>query len=195
MNNLNEKMIEKIATNIVSKAVCAMAKIFDDSGYSFVFFSMDLQEPLHVHVKKENKKAKFWIQDDKYGKQDIVDWVHGCKCQNDGGFKPHELNQIMEIIEKRKGEIVEKWESSLPDDSKLKQSNVAIMNRVYVESVREDGFDLFINGKKIFVSFDKLPIFKDVQIQDIFNVNFFGEDALEWEDADIHIYIDTLIHP
>lgn len=69
------------------------------------------------------------------------------------------------------------------------------MNQVYVDSVKKDGFDLFINGKKIFVSFDKRPIFKKVQLQDIFTVDFFGEDALEWTDADIHIPVDALLHP
>lgn len=72
---------------------------------------------------------------------------------------------------------------------------IRIMNKVYVDCIRKNGFDLFINGKKIFVSFEELPIFKEVQLQDIFNVNFFGEDALEWKDADIHIPIDALIHP
>jgi hypothetical protein len=75
------------------------------------------------------------------------------------------------------------------------EQSTQTLRQVYVESVRKEGFDLFIRGTKVFVAFDQLPVFKEVQIQDIFDVDFFGEDALEWESADIHIPIDALYHP
>ncbi len=69
-----------------------------------------------------------------------------------------------------------------------------IKNSVKVEQVLENSMNITVNGRKMTVSFDKLPIFKDMTIKEIFDVDFFGDDILEWKKADVHLYIDTLIH-
>ena len=32
-------------------------------------------------------------------------------------------------------------------------------------------------------------------VAEMFDVNFSGGDLLEWEKADVHMYVETLIHP
>lgn len=39
-----------------------MPVIFRSNGYVFFFFSNEGREPIHVHVRKGEKIAKFWIE-------------------------------------------------------------------------------------------------------------------------------------
>ncbi|MCE7984802.1 MAG: DUF4160 domain-containing protein [Caldilinea sp. CFX5] len=36
-----------------------MPTVFVQKGYRFFFYSSDLDEPIHVHVSKSSKQAKF----------------------------------------------------------------------------------------------------------------------------------------
>lgn len=38
-----------------------MPTILQDGPYTFVFFSSDRGEPLHVHVKRDGAIAKYWL--------------------------------------------------------------------------------------------------------------------------------------
>ena len=57
-----------------------MPTVLRDGPYSFLFFSSDEGEPPHIHVQRENRVAKFWLNPVRLAKN----W----------GFPPHELNQI-----------------------------------------------------------------------------------------------------
>ena len=72
-----------------------MPTIFTIHGYRFFFFSNEGTEPIHVHVEKGEKYAKFWI--------------HPIALAYNYKFHNTELNQIMKIIEKHKLKIEEKW--------------------------------------------------------------------------------------
>lgn len=115
-----EKRLEKIAIEVAKSylsdenLIIAMATVFNQNGYKFAFPSADaLNEPLHVHVKKERSSAKFWVKDDKFGKKDIAEseWNHSCKLARNNGFKQEQLNEIARIIEERRDEIALKWET------------------------------------------------------------------------------------
>ena len=53
-------------------------------GYRFRFYESDLDEPPHVHVRKERKKAKFWLTP--------VALAHS------KGFRDHEQGEIERIL-------------------------------------------------------------------------------------------------
>ncbi len=72
-----------------------MPEIFRINGYRFFFFSIDVSEPMHVHVEKGEKYAKFWI--------DPICLAYNYK------FISTELGKIMDIIEAHKAQIEEKW--------------------------------------------------------------------------------------
>ena len=72
-----------------------MPTIFIVNGYRFFFFSNEGNEPIHIHVEKDNKYAKFWLKP--------LGLARNYK------FNYRELGHMMTIIEKRKPEIEEKW--------------------------------------------------------------------------------------
>jgi len=63
--------------------------------YRFFFYSADGDEPPHIHVERDDKIAKFWL--------DPV------RLQNSGGFKRKEISRIQDIVREHQGEILEKW--------------------------------------------------------------------------------------
>jgi len=75
-----------------------MPIVFVVRGYRFFFFSNegDPREPMHIHVRKDAKLAKFWIEPD-------------VKLADSYGFFARELNSMGRIIDNRKLEIEEAW--------------------------------------------------------------------------------------
>lgn len=63
--------------------------------YRFFFVSLDYDEPPHVHVQREGKIAKFWLEP-----------VALVKA---GGFKASELNRITRLVHEHQQEFLEKW--------------------------------------------------------------------------------------
>ena len=55
-----------------------MPTVLQDGPYSFVFFSSDQGEPMHIHVKRDRRIAKFWL--------------NPISLAKNRGFKQHEIN-------------------------------------------------------------------------------------------------------
>lgn len=64
--------------------------------YRFFFYSFDCNEPKHVHVRRERKMCKFWLEPVTLSAND--------------GFSAVELNRIRTIILKHLERIVEAWD-------------------------------------------------------------------------------------
>ena len=64
-------------------------------GYKFWFYEADLDEPSHVHVGKESREAKFWL-----------DPVRVARA---GRFKPMELREIERIITDNHAFLLSAW--------------------------------------------------------------------------------------
>jgi len=75
-----------------------MPVILRYKGYRFLFFSNegDPPEPLHVHVRKGERVAKFWIE------------PAICLAES-YGFTSAELNECVNVIEKNKKLIERCW--------------------------------------------------------------------------------------
>jgi len=63
--------------------------------YRFYFYSNERQEPPHIHVKAGSDQAKFWFSP--------------ITLASNYGFRAHELNEIMEIIEQHETVLTEAW--------------------------------------------------------------------------------------
>jgi hypothetical protein len=63
--------------------------------YRFFFVSLDRDEPPHVHVQRENRAAKFWL--------DPV------ALARTGGYSRAELNQIAALVLEYRPVILERW--------------------------------------------------------------------------------------
>ena len=63
--------------------------------YRFFFVSLDRGEPPHIHVRRENMVAKFWL--DPGG------------LQQAGGFSRTELNRIGRLVQEHHDTLLERW--------------------------------------------------------------------------------------
>jgi hypothetical protein len=63
--------------------------------YRFFFYSFDCNEPMHVHVQRENMTCKFWLEP--------------VALSKNHRFSPKELNCIRQIIYENLDKIIEAW--------------------------------------------------------------------------------------
>ena len=63
--------------------------------YSFVFFSSDRGEPVHIHVKRDRDVAKYWLEP-----------IELAKCI---GFAEHELTKIEKLVVEHREQLIEAW--------------------------------------------------------------------------------------
>lgn len=75
-----------------------MPKIFEWEGYKFFFFSNEGNplEPCHIHVRKNDNIAKYWI-------------LPEVLLDSSWGMSSKELNMLQKIIIENKNLIQEKW--------------------------------------------------------------------------------------
>ncbi|MBI2431807.1 MAG: DUF4160 domain-containing protein [Candidatus Hydrogenedentes bacterium] len=73
-----------------------MPTVFSDiRGYRFFFFSVDRNEPMHIHVARQRGYAKFWLEPFELAR------TRNCRS--------HELNEIASLILENKAAIERKW--------------------------------------------------------------------------------------
>ena len=78
-----------------------MPTVLREGPYRFFFVSCDHGEPPHVHVQRENKVAKFWL--------DPVAF------QKAGGFSRTELSRIAELTSENQEYLLERWHDFFGD--------------------------------------------------------------------------------
>ncbi len=64
-------------------------------GYRFFFFSLEGEEPPHIHVEQAERFAKFWLNPVSLAKS--------------RGFRSGELSEIQKIVEENQDKLLEKW--------------------------------------------------------------------------------------
>jgi hypothetical protein len=65
-------------------------------AYRFFFYSGDSDEPPHVHVERDNNKAKFWLDPVR---------LHKSK-----GFSRNEINRIQRLVVENREEFLRSWD-------------------------------------------------------------------------------------
>jgi hypothetical protein len=78
-----------------------MPTVLRSGPYRFFFFAGDRDEPPHVHVERENNRAKFWL--------DPV------RMQNSGGFSGIELSRISALIDENRDLLLRAWDEYFND--------------------------------------------------------------------------------
>ncbi len=63
--------------------------------YRLFFFSFDCGEPKHVHVQRERKVCKYWME--------------SVALASNHGFSPVELNAIRQLLTANRIKILEAW--------------------------------------------------------------------------------------
>lgn len=64
-------------------------------GYRFFFFSLEGDEPPHIHVEQAERFAKFWL--------------NPVLLLKSRGFRSSELTDLQSIIEENRKFLLEKW--------------------------------------------------------------------------------------
>jgi len=72
-----------------------MPTVLHVGPYRFFFVSSDSREPAHVHVRRENMVAKFWLEP-------VV-------LERPGGFKSHELDKMGRLVQENRDLLLERW--------------------------------------------------------------------------------------
>ncbi len=78
-----------------------MPTILREGPYRFFFYAGDGDEPQHVHVERDNRVAKFWL--------DPV------RIQRSGGLRRSEIYRIQRIIELNRRLLMEAWDDYFND--------------------------------------------------------------------------------
>lgn len=73
--------------------------VLTSGPYRFFFFSSDRPERPHIHVARERRTAKFWLEP--------------VREADNHGFNPTELGRIAVIINKHQSALVEAWHEYL----------------------------------------------------------------------------------
>ncbi|MBB5035508.1 DUF4160 domain-containing protein [Prosthecobacter vanneervenii] len=72
-----------------------MPVVLQSGPYRLFFYSDEGNEPVHVHVERENKEAKFWLEP--------------VKLASSGGFGAAEIRRIERIVSRNKQAIIQRW--------------------------------------------------------------------------------------
>ena len=63
--------------------------------YRFFFYAGDRDEPPHVHIEREGKVAKFWLDP--------------IRLQESGGFSRSEMGRIQKLVSMHQDSLREAW--------------------------------------------------------------------------------------
>ena len=69
--------------------------VLQSGPYRFFFFSSDKQEPVHVHVSRDQKAAKFWLTP--------------VRAAYNHGFAALELNRVEALVRRHEAKLVKAW--------------------------------------------------------------------------------------
>lgn len=72
-----------------------MPTIFEWNGWKFLFYSAEGQEPPHVHVRKDRKELKVWLETSSLSKNRRCSEI--------------EVNAILKVVAEHRNEFLEKW--------------------------------------------------------------------------------------
>ena len=70
-------------------------------SYRFFFVSSDRSEPPHIHVRRDNMVAKFWLEP--------------VALERAGGFSRLELNVIQKLVQERRELFLKRWHEFFGD--------------------------------------------------------------------------------
>jgi len=72
-----------------------MPTVMRRGPYRLYFFSHEPNEPPHIHVDRDNRSAKFWLQP--------------VALARNVGFNAQELNEIQRIVREEQSTLWEAW--------------------------------------------------------------------------------------
>lgn len=65
-------------------------------GFRFFFYSLEGQEPPHIHIERGQSTAKFWLEP--------------VQLAGSRGFRAHELNRLRALVIQHRAAFQEAWD-------------------------------------------------------------------------------------
>ena len=78
-----------------------MPTVLREGPYRFFFYAGDRDEPQHVHVTRDNRVAKFWLDP--------------IRMQWSGGLRRSEMRQVHRLIAENRALLMEAWDEYFND--------------------------------------------------------------------------------
>ena len=72
-----------------------MPTVLNQGGYLFFFYAGDRGEPPHIHMEREGRIAKFWLEP--------------ARLASSGGFRHGEINAVERIVVAERERFMEAW--------------------------------------------------------------------------------------
>lgn len=72
-----------------------MPKVFEWRDWRFEFYSLDRDEPPHVHIRKDRKETKIWLNS--------LNVARNKRCTE------KELSDLLRIVGENQQDFLEKW--------------------------------------------------------------------------------------
>jgi hypothetical protein len=69
--------------------------VLQSGPYRFFFFSSDRDEPLHVHVSRDQKTAKIWLEP--------------IRLEYNRGLAQNQLNRILALVAEHRAQLMKAW--------------------------------------------------------------------------------------
>jgi hypothetical protein len=66
---------------------------------------------------------------------------------------------------------------------------------VKVHAIVENGITIEVKGNTFFLPYHSYPWFEKAKVSDVFQVEMFGNDGIHWDNLDVDLEIESLIHP
>ncbi|MBI4202121.1 MAG: DUF2442 domain-containing protein [Chloroflexi bacterium] len=144
-------------------------------GYRFYFFASDGPEPAHVHVERESKRAKFWL--------------NPVSLANNNGFTDVELWHIRRIVEEHRS-VLFYWRHGMA--TSIVQIEVPDAQNV---EVTEDRLTVALrDGRTITVPLIWYPRLVQRTPKERANWRFIARgEGIHWEDLDEDISVEGLL--
>jgi hypothetical protein len=73
-----------------------MPVVLRKEGYRFEFYASDGPERPHVHVKKDNRHGKVWLEP-------VVELEYSQH------YRPHQVNEILRLVRRHRETLLEAW--------------------------------------------------------------------------------------
>jgi hypothetical protein len=72
-----------------------MPTVLRAGPYRFFFYAGDREEPSHIHIEREDRVAKFWLDP--------------IRLQESGGFSRSEIVRIHKLVTQHEVSLLEAW--------------------------------------------------------------------------------------
>lgn len=72
-----------------------MPTVLHHGPYRLYFYASDRDEPVHIHVEREDDVAKFWLEP--------------VRLQSSKGFSRAELARLQRLVERHRAQLLRAW--------------------------------------------------------------------------------------